>query len=54
MRRYVGLDEPTGDYYGGLTAAPVFRAVAERTASYMGIKPDLLVPDSVVSRGGGR
>ena len=51
---YVGLDEPTGDYYGGLTAAPVFRAVAERTASYMGIKPDLLVPDSVVSRGGGR
>ncbi len=42
---FVGLDEPTGDYYGGLTAAPIFKAIAERTASYLGIKPDLLVSE---------
>ncbi len=51
---YVGLDEPTGDYYGGLTAAPVFKAIAERIASYKGIRPDLLVPNSAVSSNGGR
>jgi cell division protein FtsI/penicillin-binding protein 2 len=39
---FVGLDEPTGDYYGGLTAAPIFKTIAERTASYFGIKPDLV------------
>ena len=45
----VGLDEPAGDYYGGLTAAPVFKAIAERTASYLGIKPDLVEQGTVVS-----
>ena len=48
---YVALDEPTGDYYGGLTAAPVFKAIGERAASYLGIKPDLA---SIASRSGGR
>jgi cell division protein FtsI/penicillin-binding protein 2 len=37
---FVGLDEPTGVYYGGQTAAPIFKAIAERTASYLGIPPD--------------
>ena len=50
---YVALDEPTGDYYASLTAAPVFKAIGERAASYLGVKPDLLVPGSVVSRSGG-
>jgi cell division protein FtsI/penicillin-binding protein 2 len=34
------LDQPKGLHYGGLTAAPVFRQVAERTASYLNIPPD--------------
>ena len=45
----VALDEPTGDYYGGLTAAPVFKAIAERTASYLGLKPDLVEQGTLVS-----
>ncbi|MBR90335.1 MAG: hypothetical protein CMO66_03565 [Verrucomicrobiales bacterium] len=36
----VAVDEPQGDYYGGLVAAPVFKKIAERTASYLGIPPD--------------
>jgi cell division protein FtsI/penicillin-binding protein 2 len=51
---FVGLDEPTGDYYGGLTAAPIFKAIAERTASYLVIKPDLVEQGSLVSRREGR
>jgi cell division protein FtsI/penicillin-binding protein 2 len=34
------LDEPQGTHYGGLTAAPVFKQVAERAASYLNIRPD--------------
>ena len=45
----VSMDEPKGDYYGGLTAAPVFRAIAERTAGYLGLKPDLVRQGSMVS-----
>ena len=37
---FVGIDEPTGVYYGGQTAAPIFKTIAERTASYLGIIPD--------------
>lgn len=36
------LDEPKQQgYYGGLTAAPVFKQVAERAANYLNIRPDL-------------
>ena len=34
------LDEPTKGYYGGQTAAPLFKQVAERAASYLSIPPD--------------
>ena len=51
---FVGLDEPSGDYYGGLTAAPIFKAIAERAASYLVIKPDLVKQGSLVSRREGR
>jgi len=47
---FVGLDEPAGKYYGGLTAAPVFKAIAERAASYLGIPPDLGEPGNIVSQ----
>jgi cell division protein FtsI (penicillin-binding protein 3)/stage V sporulation protein D (sporulation-specific penicillin-binding protein) len=33
-------NDPGGEYYAGRLAAPVFRAVAERVAKYMGIRPD--------------
>ena len=36
----VTLDQPKGLHYGGLTAAPIFRQIAERAASYLNIRPD--------------
>jgi cell division protein FtsI/penicillin-binding protein 2 len=39
----VSVDEPskrTG-YYGGQVAAPVFKRIAERTANFLNIKPDI-------------
>ena len=36
----VVLDEPKGQHYGGQTAAPVFKQIAERAASYLNIRPD--------------
>jgi cell division protein FtsI/penicillin-binding protein 2 len=40
----VVLDEPrasgAGSYYGGATAAPVFKEIAEKTASYLNIRPE--------------
>ena len=35
------LDEPKQGHYGGLTAGPVFKQVAERAANYLNIKPDI-------------
>jgi cell division protein FtsI/penicillin-binding protein 2 len=36
------LDEPKRGYYGGQTAAPLFRQVAERAANHLNIPPDKL------------
>ncbi|MBI3879377.1 MAG: penicillin-binding protein 2 [Verrucomicrobia bacterium] len=36
----VVFDEPKHGYYGGKTAAPVFKRIAERSAAYLKIKPD--------------
>jgi cell division protein FtsI/penicillin-binding protein 2 len=47
----VAVDEPQGEYYGGLVAAPVFKAIAGRTASYLGIAPDKK-PDELAISGG--
>jgi cell division protein FtsI/penicillin-binding protein 2 len=35
------LDEPKEGYYGGLVAAPTFKQIAERVASYLNIEPDV-------------
>jgi cell division protein FtsI/penicillin-binding protein 2 len=35
------MDEPRQGYYGGQTAAPVFKQIAERAANYLNIRPDL-------------
>lgn len=45
----IGLDEPKGDHYGGQIAGPVFKAVAERSASYLGLKPDIQVKNSIAA-----
>lgn len=36
----VFLDEPHQGYYGGQTAAPIFKLIAEPLAQYLSIKPD--------------
>jgi cell division protein FtsI (penicillin-binding protein 3) len=40
----VALDEPVKKlgYYGGQVAAPAFKRIAERTANFLNIKPDIL------------
>ena len=48
----VVLDEPKGQHFGGLTAAPVFHEVAERAANYLNIKPDEKPSIAVNSSGG--
>jgi cell division protein FtsI/penicillin-binding protein 2 len=51
----VFLDEPKNGYYGGTVAAPVFKAMAERVAAYMGIRPDLTPAETLAqSRSGAR
>jgi cell division protein FtsI/penicillin-binding protein 2 len=36
------LDEPKQGYYGGQTAAPFFKTIAERSANYLNLKPDIM------------
>jgi cell division protein FtsI/penicillin-binding protein 2 len=43
----VVMDEPRDSHYGGLVAAPVFHAIAERAANYLNLKPDILPEPSV-------
>jgi cell division protein FtsI/penicillin-binding protein 2 len=37
----VVMDEPKNGHYGGQTAAPVFKDIAERAARYLNLKPDV-------------
>jgi membrane peptidoglycan carboxypeptidase len=37
----VVIDEPKGEYYGGMVAAPAFREIAEGTLRYLGVAPSL-------------
>ncbi len=54
----VMMDEPKQGYYGGQIAAPVFKLIADRTANYLGIRPDdgepLPMPDTVTAPGDNR
>jgi len=34
------MDEPRQGYYGGETAAPVFKQIAEAAANYLNIRPE--------------
>ena len=37
------LDEPKNGHYGGQTAAPFFKEMADRAANYLNLKPDIEV-----------
>ena len=37
----VVMDEPHNGHYGGQTAAPIFHNIAERSARYLNIRPDI-------------
>jgi len=37
---YVAMDEPKQGYFGGQTAAPIFKLIAEGAANYLNIHPD--------------
>jgi cell division protein FtsI/penicillin-binding protein 2 len=37
----VVMDEAKDSHYGGIVAAPVFHAIAERAANYLNLKPDI-------------
>ncbi|MEO5802273.1 MAG: penicillin-binding protein 2 [Verrucomicrobiota bacterium] len=39
------LDEPKQGHYGGQTAAPFFKNIAERAANYLNLKPDIFPED---------
>ncbi|HYI12792.1 MAG TPA: penicillin-binding transpeptidase domain-containing protein [Thermoanaerobaculia bacterium] len=37
----VVIDDPRGEHYGGVVAAPAFREIAEATLRYMGVAPSI-------------
>lgn len=41
------VDEPKGEYLGGLVAAPVFQSVARDSLLYLGVEPDKLVSNTI-------
>jgi len=47
----VAVDEPQGQHFASQVAAPLFKAIAGRTASYLGISPDKK-PDKLAISGG--
>ncbi|HNU10228.1 MAG TPA: penicillin-binding protein 2 [Rubrivivax sp.] len=46
----VMVDEPTGVYYGGEVAAPVFSQVVQQTLRMLGVQPDLEVKPGYVTQ----
>ncbi|MGE5189890.1 MAG: penicillin-binding protein [Gemmatimonadota bacterium] len=49
----VVIDEPKGEVYGGVVAAPAFNQIAVKTAYYLGIPPTETVAAGAVARGEG-
>ena len=44
----VSIDEPVGEVYGGVVAAPIFSAIATRSLKYLGIFPKENVKDKAI------
>jgi cell division protein FtsI/penicillin-binding protein 2 len=36
----ITIDEPHGSHFGGQTAAPIFKQIAEKAANYLNIRPE--------------
>ena len=47
----VVIDEPKGQHYGGIVAAPGFRNIAQKTLAYMNISPKSKTDGLIVSLG---
>lgn len=47
------IDEPKGNYYGGIVAAPVFKKIAQQTLNYLNIPPEGDTTKFRVSRNNG-
>ena len=47
----VMADEPKNGYYGGDVTAPIFRRIAERTANYLAIPPEIQPHEKLVAKG---
>jgi cell division protein FtsI (penicillin-binding protein 3) len=47
------IDEPQGQYYGGVVAAPVFRQIAQQTLNYLNVPPEAGTTKFRVSRDDG-
>jgi len=45
------IDEPQGQYYGGVVAAPVFRQIGQQTLNYLNVPPEAGTTKLRVSRG---
>jgi cell division protein FtsI/penicillin-binding protein 2 len=43
----VVLDDPKDGHYGGAVAAPFFKAIAERAANYLNLRPDIDPPSPI-------
>ncbi len=41
----VVVDEPKGEHYGGVVAAPIFRQIALEALQYLKVPPDLVTPE---------
>ncbi len=48
----VVLDEPVNGHYGGQTAAPVFKRIAEQVATYLNIRPDVQMQEAATGAAG--
>ncbi len=49
----VVVDDPKKGYYGSETAAPVFQRIAERSANYLAIPPEILTTNQTLALSGG-
>lgn len=47
----VMADEPKNGHYGGDVTAPIFRRIAERTANYLAIPPEIDPQEKLVAKG---
>lgn len=45
----VTIDEPEGDFFGGVIAAPVFKEIASQTLNYLGVVPEGFSAETVVA-----